>query len=309
VAAIKESLEIPENEQIERNSLMQERLKRYDVSRWSSDFLNALFDVKKSQYEISVHKLSKTNRQKLISDYAKSKKRLLLMDYDGTLVGFRDKPAKAGPDDKIMNLLQNLSNDSKNKVVIISGRDKESLTKWLGSLNAALVAEHGAWIKEKGKDWQCLGSFNRNWKDSVRPILELYSDRTPGSLVEEKDFSLVWHYRRANPELASIRLHELKSALLNLTANLDVGVFEGNKILEAKNHGINKGRAAEFWLINQKWDFILAAGDDYTDEEMFACMPDTAYSIKLGTGISKARFNLDNVSDLRLLLEELLSKV
>jgi len=312
VAAIKEALEMPENEQIERNRLMQERLQRYDVLRWSSDFLNALFDVKKNQYEISVHKLSKANRQKLIGDYAKSKKRLFLLDYDGTLVGFRDKPTKAGPDDKIMNLLQNLSNDPKNKVIIISGRDKNTLVQWLGGLNTALVAEHGAWIKEKGEDWQSTEggmSLRTDWKDPIRPILELYAVRTPGSIVEEKDFSLVWHYRRANPELAVIRVHELKAALLNLTANLDVGVFEGSKILEIKNHGLNKGRAAEFWLINQKWDFILAAGDDYTDEDMFACLPDTAYSIKVGASISKARFNVDNVSDLRLLLEELLSKV
>jgi trehalose 6-phosphate synthase/phosphatase len=305
IAAIKEALQMPVNEQIERNRLMQERLKRYDVSRWSSDFLTALFDIKKTQHEISIHKLSKTNSKKLVSDYAKSKKRLFLLDYDGTLVGFQGRPAKAGPDSEILNLLENLSSDPKNKVVVISGRDKESLMKWLGNLNTALVAEHGAWIKEQNKDWQCLGSPNHAWKNSVRPILELYSDRTPGSLVEEKDFSLVWHYRRANPELASIRLHELKSALLNLTANLDVGVFEGNKILEVKNHGINKGRAAEFWLSNQDWDFIIAAGDDYTDEEMFSTLPDTAYSIKVGMGISKARFNVETIQEIRLLLEEL----
>ena len=305
VAAIKEALEMPENEQIERNKLMQKRLKRYNVLRWSSDFLNALFDIKKTQHEISIRKLSKTNMKKLISDYTKNKKRLFLLDYDGTLVSFQDRPAKAGPDVEVTNLLNNLSSDPKNKVVIISGRDKESLTKWLGNLNTALIAEHGAWIKEQGKDWQCLGTFNRTWKDSIRPILELYSDRTPGSLVEEKDFALVWHYRRADPELATVRLHELKAALLNLTANMDVGVFEGSKILEIKNHGINKGRAAEFWLTNQNWDFILAAGDDYTDEEMFACLPDTAYSVKVGANISKARFNIDTVQEIRLLLEEL----
>jgi trehalose 6-phosphate synthase/phosphatase len=304
-AAIKEALQMPVNEQIERNKLMQERLKRYDVLRWSGDFLTALFDIKKAQHEISIHKLSKTNSKKLVSDYAKSKERLFLLDYDGTLVNFQGRPAKAGPDSEILNLLENLSSDPKNKVVVISGRDKESLMKWLGNLNTALVAEHGAWIREQNKDWQCLGAPNHAWKDSVRPILELYSDRTPGSLVEEKDFSLVWHYRRANPELASIRLHELKSALLNLTANLDVGVFEGNKILEIKNHGINKGRAAEFWLTNRDWDFIIAAGDDYTDEEMFSTLPDTAYSLKVGMGISKARFNVETIQEIRLLLKEL----
>jgi trehalose 6-phosphate synthase/phosphatase len=315
VAAIKQALEMPANEQIERNRMMQERLRRYDVLRWSSDFLNALFDITKTQQELSVHKLSQSSRQILISDYTKSKKRLLLLDYDGTLVGFRGRPEKAKPDREILKLLEALSAKPNNNVVVISGRPKAVLANWLGNLNVALVAEHGAWIKEKSKDgpghsanWQCIEPLSSGWKDSIRPILELYSDRTPGSLMEEKDFSLVWHYRRADPELAYIRTQELRDALLNMTVNLDVGVFEGNKILEIKNLAINKGRAAEIWLAKQNWDFIIAAGDDYTDEEMFTILPDTAYSIKVGIGISKARFNVDTISEIRLLLQELASK-
>jgi trehalose 6-phosphate synthase/phosphatase len=198
-----------------------------------------------------------------------------------------------------------LSSDSKNTVVIISGRDKATLEKWLGHLNVAFVAEHGGFIKQKGKDWQCTQPSISDWKDTIRPILELYSDRTPASFVEEKSFSLVWHYRRADPGLANIRTQELKGALLNLTENLGVGVFEGNKILEVKNHGINKGRASELWISEQSWDFLLAAGDDYTDEEMFAILPNEAYSIKVGIHVSKARFNVDTVEKIRLLLKEI----
>jgi len=305
VQAIKEALEMPLLEQMERNRLMQERLRRYDVSRWNSDFLNALLEIRKTQQELSVRKLSETARQELISDYAKSRKRLLLLDYDGTLVGFRGRPAQAGPDVEIMGLLESLSRQPRNTVVIISGRDRATLAEWLGSLDVALVAEHGAWIKQRGEDWQCMQPFETEWKDTIRPILELYSDRTAGSSVEEKDFSLVWHHRRADPELAYLREQELRGTLLNLTENLDVGVFEGSKILEIKKLGINKGRAAEFWLEREKWDFLLAAGDDYTDEEMFNVLPDEAYSIKVGPSISKARFNVDTVDEFRSLLKEL----
>ena len=305
IKAIKEALEMPLSEQMERNRLMQERLRRYDVSRWSSDFLNALFDIKKTQQELSVRKLSETTRKKLVSDYTKSRKRLLLLDYDGTLVGFKGKPAQAGPDDEIMSLLESLSGKPKNTVVIISGRDKATLAQWLGSLDVALVAEHGAWIKQRDEDWQCMQPLEADWKDTIRPILELYSDRTAGSSVEEKDFSLVWHYRRADPELAYIREQELRGALVNLTENLDVGVFEGNKILEIRGAAVNKGRAAEFWTTKRDWDFLLAAGDDYTDEEMFRVLPDEAYSIKVGLNISKARFNVDSPNEIRSLLKEL----
>ncbi len=305
VQAIKDALEMPLSEQIERNRLMQERIARYDVSRWSSDFLHALSDIKKTQQELSVRKLSESTRDKLITDFSRSNKRLLLLDYDGTLVGFRGKPAQAGPDNEVMSLLQNLSSNDKNCVVIISGRDKTTLEEWLGKLDVSLVAEHGAWIKLKDKEWESTQPFTTKWKDAIKPILDIYSDRTPGSSVEEKDFSLVWHYRRADPELAYIRGQELRGALMNLTENLDVGVFEGNKILEIKNVGVNKGRAVKFWTNNQKWDFLLSAGDDYTDEEMFRALPKGAYSIKVGLGISNARFQVDTLNEIRLLLNEL----
>jgi len=306
VEAIKEALEMPVEEQTERNRIMQGRLSRYTVTRWAHDFLETLSNVKKTQQELSVHKLAIPTRERLISEYDKSSKRLFLLDYDGTLVGFASRPESAAPDQELLPLLKALATDSKNDVVIISGRDKTTLNYWLGNLNASLIAEHGAWIKEKGGNWQLIEPLRNDWKDTIRPILELYTDRTPGSSIEEKDFSLVWHFRRSDSDLAYVRTQELKDTILNLTANLDIGVFEGSKILEVKNLGISKGHVVELWLKKQKWDFILAAGDDYTDEELFAVLPQNAYSIKVGYSISKARFNVDSVGELRLLLEELI---
>jgi len=308
IDAIKKALEMSVEEQAERNRLMQSRLCRYTVTRWANDFLEALSDVKKTQAELSVRKLAQPIKERLVSEYEKSSKRLFLLDYDGTLVGFADRPEQAGPDEKLSFLLQSLVKDARNEVVIVSGRDKDTLSSWLSNAEASLIAEHGAWIKTKDKDWEVIEPLRNDWKDTIRPILELYADRTPGSSVEEKDFSLVWHYRKADSELASLRIQELRDAVLNLTENLDIGVFEGSKILEVKNIGISKGHAVERWLAKGKWDFILAAGDDYTDEDMFSILPESAYSIKVGYGISKARFNLDSVNELRGLLEELIEK-
>ena len=306
IEAIKEALQMPIEEQTERNRLMQNRLSRYTVVRWAHDFMETLSDVKKTRQELSVRKLAKPIRERLINEYDKSSKRLFLLDYDGTLIGFAAQPEKASPDEKLLALLRTLATDPKNDVVIISGRDKATLSRWLGDFNASLIAEHGAWIKERDGDWRVIEPLRNDWKETIRPILELYTDRTPGSSIEEKDFSLVWHFRRSDSELAYIRTQELKDAILNLTANLDIGVFEGNKILEVKNIAISKGQVAELWLTKQKWDFILAAGDDYTDEDLFAVLPENAYSIKVGYSISKARFNLDSVYELRVLLEELI---
>jgi len=305
IEAIREALKMPIEEQSERNRLMQSRLSRYGVARWADDFLKTLSDVKKTRMELSIRRLTKPAREKLTGEYDKSAKRLFLLDYDGTLVSFTGKPEGAGPDKELLYLLKALASEPKNEIVIISGRDKETLNYWLSDANVSLTAEHGAWIKEKGDDWRVIEPLLNDWKDTIRPILELYADRTPGSFVEEKDFSLVWHYRRADYELASLRIQELRDAVLNLTENLDIGVFEGSKILEVKNIGVSKGRAAERWLAKDKWGFVLAAGDDYTDEDMFSILPETACSVKVGYGISKARFNVESIYELRLLLGQL----
>jgi trehalose 6-phosphate synthase/phosphatase len=137
-------------------------------------------------------------------------------------------------------------------------------------------------------------------------MLQVYTDRTPGSLLEEKSFSLVWHYRRADPDLVGLRVNELRDALLELTGNLNLSVLEGNRVLEVKNSGINKGRAALQWTSTGDWDFIMAAGDDWTDEDMFAAVPETAYSIKVGVYPSQANFNVGSVEDVRGLLSRML---
>ena len=296
---------MPEDEQIERNTAMQARLRRYNVTRWANDFIHALDEIVQDQQRLSVTKLTSVQIAQIIKHFKNSKKRLLLLDYDGTLVGFKGKPAKAGPDLEMLEILKGLVADKKNEVVIISGRDKTTLTNWLGRLNTSLVAEHGAWIKENNGEWICADLTHNDWKRQVRPIMELYTDRTPGSMVEEKDFSLVWHCRQAEPQQAYIRTQELRDTLMNLTANMEVGVFEGNKILEVKYHGINKGRAAKIWLQKNNWDFILCAGDDYTDEEMFEVLPNSAYSIKVGLSLSRAKFNIPSVTELRELLKRL----
>ncbi len=145
-------------------------------------------------------------------------------------------------------------------------------------------------------------ALSDEWKAEIYPLLELYTDRTPGAFIEEKDYSLVWHYRRTEPLLGAQRAKDLKDDLLHLTSNLNVGVMEGNKVIEIKNNVVNKGRAALNWVTQRAWDFILAIGDDRTDEDLFEVLPPEAYSIKVGLAPSRARFNLVEQRDVLPLL-------
>ncbi len=303
VEAIKTALEMKEEDQILINSSMQSRLKRYNVERWARDFMEKLSQIKSVQHNLNKKMLDQKSQDVIKQHYMRATSSLFFLDYDGTLIPFASTPQEALPDERLLSLLSELSQRA--ELVIISGRDKDSLEKFFPDLDVSFVAEHGVWIKERNKNWELIEPLQNEWKKEIRPILELYVDRTPGAFIEEKDFSLVWHYRKADPELAVVRARELKDALLHLTSNLNLGILEGNKVIEVKNVGINKGLAAVKWLSRKEWDFILAIGDDWTDEDLFNVLPQKAYSIKVGLTYSKARYNVPSYQQVRNFLSYL----
>lgn len=306
--ALQTALSLSEDEQIKRNKAMQKRLKSYNIERWGKEFFNSLKEIKKLQEDRLINLLTPQVEQKLISDYFSGKKRLILLDYDGTLVSFASTPEEAIPDDNLLNLLQALSKQQRNEIVIISGRDKNTLQKWFGDLDISLVAEHGAWIRTKNRSWHTIEPLNIEWKKDIRPIFKLFVDRTPGSLLEEKEFSLVWHFRKTDYNLAKVRCGELVDTLEYFTNKLNLQVLKGNKVIEIRSFGIDKGRAALQWLSKSSWDFILALGDDLTDEEMFKILPENAYSINVGLSSSTAKFNIKSPNDVKHLLTKLLKE-
>jgi trehalose 6-phosphate synthase/phosphatase len=305
VEAMNLAFTISPEEQAERNRAMQTRLARYSVGGWVDDFMDCLAKAKLKQHETGVSRLTEEKRGALAAAYHDAASRLILLDYDGTLVPFSDRPEKASPDAEILELLKSLAGVGGNEVVIVSGRDMDTLEEWFGGLEIGLVAEHGVWTRDRGGARAMIETLKDDWKAEMRPLLELYVDRTPGSFVEEKGYSLSWHYRRADARLASVRAKELKEDLIKLTENLGVRVLDGSKVIELKDAGVNKGRAASRWLGRKDWEFVLAIGDDWTDEDMFDVLPESAYSIKVGLSASKARFNLDSQDDVRGLLKEL----
>ncbi|MDZ7721353.1 MAG: trehalose-phosphatase [candidate division KSB1 bacterium] len=244
-------------------------------------------------------------RNRLVQDYQSKKKRLILLDYDGTLVPFVPKPSKARPDDELVDILKFLNAQENTRVVLISGRDKETLATWMHDIDIDLIAEHGAWIKEQGGDWNTLEPHAQDWKDEVRQILESYVDRTPGAFIEEKTFSLVWHYRRSSIGLGEVRARELAETLGYFTLNMNLQILEGSKVIEIKSAGINKGRAAMHFLEKDEWDFVMAIGDDWTDEDTFKALPEHAYSIKVGFGTTVARHNVKSYNEVRTILRQL----
>jgi trehalose 6-phosphate synthase/phosphatase len=303
-AAIKTALEMPLEEQMERNSILQKRLERYDVEKWAKDFLNSLENARQSEEKYLVKRLTSASKNRIVKEVCASDNRIFFLDYDGTLTGFHNNPQHAVPNEELFSILDKLAADSRNRVVIISGRDKETFERWFGKKPYTLIVEHGVWIRNPKDDWQMVEPLDASWKESIRSALEFYVDRTPGSFIEEKNYSLVWHYRKTDPELGMNRAIELKDELNSLVANLNLEILEGNKVIEIKNHGINKGRAAQMVLHNSPADKIVAVGDDWTDEFLFSEIPYDAITIKVGMAKTIATYKVENVEEVRDLLKK-----
>jgi len=306
--ALHEALVMPNDEQERRMSAMQALVKRYNVFAWTKIFMNQLAYTKMKQETLATAKLDEAATATLLADYHAAEQRLLLLDYDGTLVPFHPDPTRAAPDQELLLLLRALTDNPQNHVVVISGRDRNTLQQWLGHLPLHFIAEHGVWLRAAdADDWQLFQPLRNDWKRELRPVLEVYVARTAGSFIEEKDYSLVWHYRRADAELGPVRARELLSHLSFITANTDLQVLEGNKVLEIKNAGINKGTAAVRWLSQYEPGFLLAIGDDRTDEDTFRALPPEAYTVRVGPAQhSAARFHLSSPTDVRNLLRQLI---
>jgi trehalose 6-phosphate synthase/phosphatase len=209
------------------------------------------------------------------------------------------------PSQSLLRILQDLSDDPRNEVAIISGRGRDFLDRWFSDFRINLVAEHGAWVRLPGSDWQAQAPDLNGWKPNLKPLLERYVDRVAGSFVEEKDSALVWHYRGAEAEPGKLAAQELKDHLLSITANIDLRVIQGNKTVEVRTAGANKAIGGLRLLSKGAHDFILCIGDDTTDEDLFAVLPDTANSIRVGLGHTCARHTIPDVKDVVKLLEDL----
>jgi trehalose 6-phosphate synthase/phosphatase len=303
--ALEQALVMPVEEQIRRNKLLQERLRRYNVVRWADDFVQALLSTQKNEAARQARVLAGKALATLVQQYRSASRRSLLLDYDGTLVPFASEPRLALPDPELLELLTTLGSDPANEVTIVSGRPRRTLEDWFGKLPISLIAEHGVWLRNKHSGWRMLKTMTNDWKERVRPILQLFVDRLPGALLEEKEFSLAWHYRRADLDQASLRAKELVDDLAGYTRNIDVQVFEGNKVIEIRNSGVNKGTAAVEWLSGQTPEFILGIGDDWTDEDLFRALPENAFSVRVGVANTTARFYLGHHTAVRRMLREL----
>jgi trehalose 6-phosphate synthase/phosphatase len=305
--AIEEALTMEQSDKTRRMTGMYERVSEYDAVFWANSFLSDLASLpQRKPVTGTLPNSKKTLKQRL----KKAKKIAMFLDYDGTLREFQDSPEKAKPTVRINSLLKDIKDDRRIDGYLISGRKADNLDQWFGDSGLSLIAEHGFEMRESGQgQWRKLTeSLDQSWKQQVRNVLEQYSGTVPGSFIEEKFSAIVWHYRRADPEFGEWKAKHLVNSLNEMKANLPVEVHEGAKIVEISSMQISKGGAVQKLIEGNKYDLVICAGDDYTDETMFRLEDPRVFSIKVGRSESAADTYVKDPDELMKLIKSILTE-
>ena len=289
--SIYEALTMDEDDKMRRLKRMQKRISTQTVKKWAGDFVGELESIKGQNIGINKKVITQNKLSFLKKDYDKAESRLIVLDYDGTLAAFVKNPDDANPTERTLQLIKNLVSDSKNKIVINSGRDHNILNKWFEGINIDLAAEHGAFYKSDG-EWQQNIKEKPVWDDEILDIIYRTIDKTPRSELEIKETALVWHYRNSDIWLAEMREKQLVNELMGPVSRHNLQIMRGNKIVEIKSPDYHKGSEVERLLKNNSYDFVMAIGDDTTDDDMFRALPEGGISIKVGDYSEVAQFRL-----------------
>ena len=301
------ALNLEEDERQQRMRNLHGRILRNNVFRWGDRFLAALEEAVSARGRYIDTQPKRLRASEVHAAYKRASRRLLVLDYDGTLVALAKHPWQAAPPPVVLRLLSVLAAEPRNCVALTSGRTAEDLDRWFGAIEGMwLVAEHGAELKAPlTSAWESLRSpVSSDWKSTVMPILEHFVDRTPGSFVEEKKYGLVWHYRMAEAEFGAWLANELVSMLEAMLAETELRAFRGEKIIEVKPVWAHKGEAFQRLLAAcSEPDFLFAVGDDRTDEDLFEHMQSEAWTIHVGPGPTRAAFVVPDFESVRTVLE------
>ncbi len=300
-ASIERALTMTSDEAAHRMKSLRHRVATSDVHWWVGRFL-AAFDTATSELNDFLAGTSEAKTyvsrewvRGCVDRCAKARRAVLALDYDGTLVELARTPEEARPTPRLLEVLNALCIDPGLEVVVVSGREHTSLGEFFADVPVHLIAEHGLSYRAAGASaWEHLfPDLDLGWRDAVRAILDDFVLRSKGAFVERKSASLAWHYRNVEPGFGSWQARELVNHLNEAFAKSPLEVVRGHKVIEVRPLGVNKGRALK--TVMQRFgelDFIFAAGDDRTDEDLFATLPVSAYAVKIGRAVSLAPHRL-----------------
>jgi trehalose 6-phosphate synthase/phosphatase len=305
--AMHQALTMPPDEQRARMVAMRERVFTHTAQAWADSFTAAL-SIQSEKQSARVPDVAPARVvEGLLTELRTAQARVLLLDYDGTLVPVAPTPELAAPDEDVRDLLRALAAQAGTRVEIVTGRPRDVIAAWLGDLPVGLHAEHALWRRAVRGEWESRIPVLADWKPRLRPILESFTARTPGSFIEEKSAALAWHYRLANREFGALQAKELRLHLSEVLSHTPVEVLLGDKVVEVRLFGVNKGMVVPELVRQQPGAALVAMGNDRTDDDLFkATKAAGGITINVGPYWTSAEYRLPTVAAARAFLRGLL---
>ncbi len=298
------ALTLPADERLVRMRALRRRVLSYDVHHWVRSSLESLEEAS-DQPDHAVPISQRAARLEAVGQQMRDAPALLLiLGYDGTLVPFASAPELSRPDEELLELLRRLAARPNTDIHLVSGSSRDVIEQRFGDIPIALHAEYGFWERARGaSSWQGGEMPSQAWREPVVAILENFTARTPGSLVEEKTVSVAWHYRMAEPEYGAFQANELVIHLTQMLSNEPVEIVSDDKLIEVRATGVNKGLVVPRLLDDApRGAFVVAMGDDRNDEQLFAALDGHGTSIHVGDGTSRAHLRVPDIDSARRLL-------
>ena len=237
---------------------------------------------------------------------------VLFLDYDGTLVPFKDKPTEVRTPEKIKKILRELITNPKILVVIVTGRPQHDIKQLLKIKGLSFIALHGLQTETSNGEQYSWKQANqtRFLIQRIKKTMQEELSQETGAFLEDKDLTVVLHYRLLHPD----RISDLQKKFKNIVQSNDkekiLEIISGAKVLEVRPKGWNKGKAIELFLAKQQKKNILPLyiGDDITDEDAFRILGKRGISIYVmneSTRKTAAQYWVKNPDDIYFFLKSL----
>ena len=219
-------------------------------------------------------------------------------DIDGTLVDFADPPTAVQVSDDVRRLLERLYECAGGAVALMSGRSITQVDRLFPTVRMPVAGQHGVERRNAAGVHSQHTSPTERFDQARRQLTALIADK-PGLLLEDKGVSLALHYRRV-PELADFAQRTMREALPQFDGQYTLQL--GKSVVEMKPVGKDKGLAVLEFLEEPPFAgrTPVFVGDDETDEYGFQVVNRVGgYSIKVGAGVTAARWRLPDVDAVR----------
>jgi trehalose 6-phosphate synthase/phosphatase len=302
--AVRCALAMPAAERRARMRALRRRVADADIHAWADAFLGRLREERPRLARASLR--PEPALTTALAEARSAGPVRLLLDYDGTLVPLARSPELAAPDPELLALLADAAAAPDVRVELVSGRPRDTLEAWFGQLPIQLWAEHGFWRRgAPHQSWTPAAAIRPDWAARILPILQQFTDATPGSALELKTASIAWHFRRARRDFGARQAHELRMLLGDALSNQPIEVLEGKKVIEVRLRGISKSVVAR----DESASFVrstIAFGDDQTDAELFRALPSSSITVAVGKSLHAGRYRVADFREVRSVLRTLI---